>query len=371
LRFFDVFATELLGNHTSFMIQFRLPLLCSILVLSSVLAQAQIQGGRTTYSFLRLPPTARISGLAGNLITVVDDDVSLAFGNPAALNPLMHQQIAFNHGFLPAGISFGSFNYGQRIGKKGLTAHGGFQYINYGEIDLNDEFFQTLGTFKASETALCLGAAYPVYDRLNLGANLRIINSSLATFSSLGLAADLAATYQDTARRTVWSLVVRNAGGQLSPYAADLAREPLPFDVQLGFSKRLKYLPFRFSIIYTDFNRWNVLYDDPNQENGTLFDEDQAGPGKFSLWLDNFARHFIFNGELLIGARENFRLRFGYNYRLHKELSVQGFSSLAGFSFGTGIKVNRFRIDFGRSVYHLAGGQTQLSIATNFREFKK
>jgi hypothetical protein len=345
-------------------------LLCGLLCWQ--VSFAQIVGGRTTFSFLRLPATARISGLGGNLITVLDDDVSLAWGNPAALNPSMHQQLAFNHGFLPAGIQFGSFNYGHQLKEKGPSLHAGVQYINYGEMNLNDEFFQTLGTFKANELALCVGGSYQVYERINLGANLRLINSSLGQYSSAAMSSDLAMTYQDTAKRMVFSVVARNVGGQFSSFDPQISREPLPLDVQIGFSKRLKYLPFRFSVIYTHFNRWNLLYDDPNQENGSLFlGEESREPGEFNLWLDNFFRHFIFNGELLIGEKENFRLRFGYNYRLHKELTVQGFSSLAGFSFGTGFKINRFRIDLGRSVYHLAGGQTQLSIATNFQEFKK
>jgi hypothetical protein len=334
--------------------------------------QAQITGGQSTYAFLRLPASARVVGLAGHVLTVVDDDVSLVWSNPAALNPLMHQQLAFQHGFIGGQMQHGAFNYGHSLGKQGTTLHAGVQYARYGEIEQTDEFFQTLGTFNAADYALTIGAAHPVYDRLNVGANLRLLSSQFGQYNSLGLATDFAATYRDTAKRTAFTLVFRNFGRQLSTYDPNLGREPLPFEVQVGFSKQLKYLPFRFSFIYTSLNRWNVLYDDPNLESGTIFlGEEPSEPSAFNLWLDNFFRHLVFNGELLIGARENFRLRFGYNYRLHRELTVQGYSSLAGFSFGVGMKVNRFRIDFGRGIYHLAGGQMQLGISTNFKEFRK
>ena len=46
------------------------------------------------------------------------------------------------------------------------------------------------------------------------------------------------------------------------------------------------------------------------------------------------------------------------------------FLQFAGFNFGVGLKINRFRIDYGRSVYHLAGGANQLTISTNLMEFK-
>jgi hypothetical protein len=56
---------------------------------------------------------------------------------------------------------------------------------------------------------------------------------------------------------------------------------------------------------------------------------------------------------------------------LRRELSVNNFGSLSGFSFGLGMKVNRFRIDYGRYNLHLAGGLNHFSVSTNINEFKK
>ena len=58
----------------------------------SLTAQAPI-GGEHVYEFLNLSQSARVTGLGGHLITVKDDDVALAFGNPAVLNPSMDQQL--------------------------------------------------------------------------------------------------------------------------------------------------------------------------------------------------------------------------------------------------------------------------------------
>ncbi|MEK7257168.1 MAG: hypothetical protein AAB316_20600, partial [Bacteroidota bacterium] len=88
-------------------------------------------------------------------------------------------------------------------------------------------------------------------------------------------------------------------------------------------------------------------------------------------WLDNLARHLIFNGEFLMGKKENFRLRFGYNPLRKKELSVRNLRSLAGFSMGIGLKINRFRVEFGRSFVHLGAGANHFSISTNLKEFTK
>ncbi len=328
-------------------------------------------GGRYLYKFVNLPSSARIAALGGNLITVMDDDVNLAFANPALLNPEMHQQIAFNHSFHFESISHGFAAFGHHAESIATTFYGGVKYIDYGEFQQTDQFFQQLGTFKAKELAATIGAGRMVNERISLGANIKYLTSRLEVYNSAALALDLGATYLDTATNFTFSLVIKNMGTILSTYTGEEGRdEQLPFEIQMGLSKRLRYLPFRFSIIYHNAQQWNLLYDDPNAEQGTIFIGDSGATGEPSVFLQNFFRHFIFNGEFLIGARENFRLRFGYNNFLRQDMAVPDFGSLAGFSFGVGIKVNRFRIEFGHLVYHIAGGVTHLSVSTNLKEFK-
>jgi hypothetical protein len=328
-------------------------------------------GGLHTYEFLNLSPSARLTAMGGNLITVRDDDVNLALGNPAALNPDMHQQIAINQSFHVAGISHGYAAFGHHFDSLGLTSHLGVQYISYGTFDETNDRGEVLGTFDAAEYAINFGVGKQVYDRLAIGANLKVITSQMAGYSSFGLGADAAATYIDTARNLTATLVFRNMGRQVTYYTEDNL-EPLPFEMQFGISKRLKYLPFRFSVIYRFLDRWNIRYDDPNAEPSLLFfGEEQTEESPSSIWFDNFFRHLVFNGEFLLGARENFRLRFGYNHFMRRELGLDNFGSLAGFSFGVGVKISRFRIDYGHQSFHLGGGLNHISIATNLQEFKR
>ena len=348
------------------MIKRLLFLLISVTLSWSCFAQL---GGNHTFEFLNLTASARVAALGGNLITVRDDDAGLAYHNPAALNSEMHHQLAFSHAFHLAGINHGYASYAHHSTPWNMTFHGGIQYSSYGDFVERDVFGNDLGTFKAAEYALTLGAARTVYDRLALGANLKVISSQLAGYNSFGLSADLAAMYFDTAKQVTTTVVFKNIGAQLRTFRPD-NQEPIPFEIQVGISKRLRYLPFRFSIIYHNMQRWNILYDDPNSEETTLFFGDvQTERSDAAIFADNLFRHFIFNGELLIGARENFRLRFGYNHFMRKELSVDNFSSLAGFTYGFGLKINRFRVDFGHTTFHLAGGLNQFTISTNLREF--
>ncbi|MEL7219868.1 MAG: type IX secretion system protein PorQ [Bacteroidota bacterium] len=332
--------------------------------------QAQV-GGLFTYEFLNFSPSARISALGGTHIAVMDDDINIAATNPAALNPEMHQQLSFSHAFHPGGIQYGYVSGGVYNEKLKTTFSGGVRYVNYGDFDLTNNLGQIEGQFSAGEYAFGIGAGREIGERLHAGVNLRFVTSRFETYQSTGLVADLALMYRDTASKFIFTMVARNAGRQLSTYREG-NNEPLPFELQAGVSKRLRYLPFQFSLVYRYIDRWNILYDDPNTAETTLlFGDVETERSNTAIWLDNFARHLVFSGELFIGKKDNFRLRLGYSHLLRKELSLTEFRSLAGFTFGAGIKINRFRLDYGRTTFHLAGGVNQLTIATNIKEFKK
>jgi len=53
------------------------------------------------------------------------------------------------------------------------------------------------------------------------------------------------------------------------------------------------------------------------------------------------------------------------------ELNVNNLRSLAGFSTGVGIKVKKFRIDYGLAVYHLAGTVHHFGISTDIGSFRR
>lgn len=346
-------------------------LLISLSFFFSGVLIAQPIGGKNVYEFLTFSPSARTTALGGDIISVSDDDVVFAALNPGTLNPDMHNQLSFNHNLFVAGISTGYAAYGFNAEKIKTVFHGGLQYMSYGTFDSADEFGQITGTFKASEYAFTVGAARQLYEKLSLGANLKFITSQLEDYNSAGLAADLGAYYQDTSGLFSIGVVLKNMGAQLTSY--DDEREPIPFDFQIGISKRLKHLPFRVSITYYNLHQWNVLYDDPNAEQTSIFlgDFQEQSENRFATFTDNLFRHMIFSGEFLLGKKENFRLRVAYNHFQRQELVVENFRSLSGFSMGLGIKVNRFRVEFGRAFNHLAGGMTHFSISSNLKEFRR
>lgn len=353
------------------MIQKNISLLYFLLAIPGILI-AQI-GGKGVFETLNLSSSARITALGGNLITVRDRDLSLAFANPSLLNAEMDQAISFNHNFHLSSLQHGYVGYGFQHGKSGSTFHLGLQYFKTGDMQAYDEFEQPLGTVKANEYVLTVGGARSLYDRMAVGFNLKVISSRLAEYNSMGVAGDLAAFYQIPESNFSATLVLRNMGVQFDPYNAG-DREKLPFEIQAGIARRLNHLPFRFSVIAHQLQQWNIRYDDPNStdvENPLLGGLDQQAESSFAQEVDNFFRHLIFNGELLLGKYETFVLRFGYNHLRRQEMRLGALRSLAGFSVGFGFNIRSLRIDFGHSFYHLAGGTTHFSFSTNLGTFKK
>jgi hypothetical protein len=339
-----------------------------VFVLMSWSAIGQTSGGGEVYQFMTLPNSARVTALGGSLISVKDDDGALSFQNPGILNDAMSNQISFSQSFYLAGINYGSASVTKKLGA--LNYFTGIQYINYGDFQQTDETGFVTGQFDAKEMAVLAGAGYQYSNTLSFGATAKYINSRFETYNSHGLAADLGAVYADTAKKLSIGFVVKNLGEQIKTYTPD-NEETLPFDVQLAISKQLKYLPFRYTFTFHNLHRWDITYNDPNADDATtLFGEELTEPSSLGQFADNLARHMIFSGEFLLGRKQNLRLRFAYNHLRRRELLVDNTLGMMGFSLGFGLKVNRFRIDYGRGSYHLADGNSHLTISTNLSEFK-
>lgn len=334
-----------------------------LLSYSATWAQA---GGRHVYTFLDLPQSGRINALGGYLLSVQDDDGALGWQNPAALNTAMHGQIAASHAFQVADVDQGAFSYTHA--HRDWTYWVGLQYISYGDMPLTNALGQVNGAFSAGEFAFAGAASYRYSDRLTLGASLKLVNARMETYGSWGLLTDWAVMYSDTARDLSMSFVVKHLGAQVSTYGEE--REAVPFDVRLGISKRLEHLPFRYSVTFHSLQRWDIRYDDPNADTpGLLFGEAPVEEGAVAAFADILFHHIVLSGEFLLGRHENLRLRLAYNHQRRSELMVDNTLGMMGFSLGFGVKVNRFRIDYGRSILHLAGNNNQFSISTHLSAF--
>ena len=333
--------------------------LFSVMYVSSVCAQI---GGEHVYEFINLPINARATALGEYLITVADGDLGAAYHNPASLTDESNKEVQLSYDLFLSDISRGSIAYGFSSKKLKANMHAGLQFINYGEFKATNTLGIAEGNFKAKEFALTVGGSRDLYERLRLGVNTRIINSQFESYDSWGLTFDAAAFFHMDEKNAVLTLVIKNAGLQLSKFGNET--ESVPFDIQAGYSRRLEHLPFRFSIVAHHLHQWDIVYDDPNnraQDNifGTSQPRDNTG------FIEDLFRHLVFSGEMYVGQKENFTIRLGYNHLRAKELKLDDFRTLAGFSFGFGLKLGKIKLDYGFGKFHTQAAASHFTLSTN------
>lgn len=342
----------------------RLLILFFVLVFSGIV-RSQL-GGNNTYTLLQMDNTARVTMLGGGGISVIEKDLGLAFQNPSLLDSNMHNTISLNFVDYFAGVKYGFASYAWHFGKWG-TWGATMQVLNYGKFKRTDEFDNDLGQFVAGEYLFAITGSVPIDTNFRIGLNLKVVNSVLDVWSSFGVMFDFSALYFRKKELFSAALVMRNVGWQLKPYTQG-NREPIPFEIRAGVTKRLKHAPFRFSLTYDNMQRWNLIYFDPSQQSNTSLTglEDNIKPPGF---FQKFGRHLVLGTELLLG--KNFYIGAGFNYRRRKELATEVRPALSGFSFGLGVKIKKIDISYARSNYHRAGGLNQFTVSLTPSEFKR
>ena len=346
---------------------FILPLFLFIIIsFSNNLSYSQI-GGDNTYEFLNMPNSARIAALGGNFLAIKDNDITLALANPSIITSDMHNQLALSFVDYFSDVNYGFVSYSRTFPEIGSFV-GTMQFIDYGKFTLADETGQKYGNFKASEYALNVGWGRELDSAFSIGANFKMIYSALESYTSFGIAVDVAGSYHIAKKQFTISFIARNIGLQLKSYRTGNS-EPLPFELQLGLSKRLKHLPFRYSILLTHLEKWDLTYEDQNNPSGGT-DPITGEPNKkggFEKFGDKLMRHIVIGGEFLI--TKNFSVRLGYNYQRRQELKVDSKLSTVGFSWGLGLRISKFHFSYSRSAYHLVGSPNYITITTCLSDF--
>ena len=338
-----------------------IPIVCFCLLILAETTQAQI-GGDNTYEFLNLTPSARVAAMGGEFLAVKDDDVSLALINPSIISAEMDRDMVLSFVDFYSNINYGFASFVRSYDKIGNFA-ATIQYVNYGSFKYADFSGELQGEFSASELALVFGWGRQLTPRISIGANAKFIYSSLESYKSYGLAIDLASTYHNEVSQLTAALVVKNIGSQLKSYRTGNP-EPIPFEIQLGVSKKLKHIPFRYSIVVTHLEKWDLTYENPLYVQSVI-GEDENQDNSANLGKKFFS-HIVLGGEFSI--TDNFVVRLGYNYRRRQEMKVEAKTSTIGFSWGFGFRISKFQFNYARSSYHLIGSPNYITITTNMNE---
>lgn len=329
---------------------------------------AQVTGGQHAFSYLELSNSPHVAALGGIVPAGQMEDVSFTLQNPALLNPEMHNQLALSYNLYYAHIGIANLQYAYHVAPLKTDFGLGVQYLNYGQFEGTDIYGNQLGEIHAADYSVNLSAARKYGIHWRYGATLKFAHSNLADRSATAALLDFGILYEDTASLWSFGLVAKNMGFTIKKYNPDLPEEPLPFDLQLGISKRLKNLPLRIYFVGHHLYEWDIRYNNPaDNTNQNVFGNQDTTNADKSYFVDKLFRHINIGAELTIAKRLG--LYFGYNHLNRGELGTTEQKGLAGFSFGAGLDLNKFHVYYTRSYLATAGAFNQIGISLQLNKF--
>jgi hypothetical protein len=313
---------------------------------------SQTLGGNAAYNFLKFSPSPQLSALGGVNISNINRDISLSFHNPSLLREDMHGQFSANFTSFYAGIKNIHALAGYRKENWATNFSAAVDYFHYGTTTQTDASGNVMGTFNPSDYVVQLSASRKYLERWYYGAAFKFIHSSYGQYRSSAIAVDFGLNYYDSSSLLQIGFAAKNMGSQIQTYAG--TPEDMPFDLQLGITKRLKGSPFQFSVTAQRLQTFDILYNDTlyNANNGA-----EVNNGFFNKLI----RHFIFGTQVFVGDKLEFTV--GYNVLRRAELSVVNSSNgLTGICFGAGVTLKKFQFRYGRAQYQSNTGVNQIGI---------
>jgi len=305
-----------------------------ILLITMLTLAAQAQESQTAYNFLRLPVSAHAAALGGDNITLIEDDAALIFSNPALLSSVSDKTIGLNYMNYMSGANTASASF-NRVLKERASVAATAQYIDYGKMKQVDENNVQSGEFSAKDISIAGYFSYMLSERIAGGITAKFITSYIGDYNSIGMGVDLGLNYYDPEKEWSVSLVAKNLGGQLKAY--DDRYEKLPIDVQLGASKQFAHMPVRISATLVDLNHWNY----------------------------RFINHLVAGIDVLLSS--TIWVGAGYNFRRADEMGIgydeERSSHGAGWSFGAGLNLERFKLNLAYGKYHVSSSSLVINMA--------
>ena len=319
-------------------------------------------GGISSFSSLNQSYSARSSAMGGSFITIKDADINLGISNPSLLNEQMHNQIGFSQQIQTGGVNFGMLCTAKTLTKIQGVGSASLRYANYGSMKETLENGTIIGDFTPADFIVSAGYGRKIKDRLFVGLQTSLLYAQYASFFSLGVGVDFAATYENKEKQTLVTLLVKNVGTQFKGFVKK-SNTMLPAEIQLAFTHKLAHAPIRFSYLAHHLNYWDLSYQTPmNIGKIDPLTGDSIQVVRANT-LQKIAHHFTPQIEFLFS--KNFHLRMAFDYHRREEFKLPNRPAMAGFSFGVGMYFKRFNLDYGLKIYAASGSLNGITLTTN------
>jgi len=313
--------------------------------------------------------SARLAALGGSLIAVHDNDPSLIIYNPSTIAPRFSTSLSVNAADYLSHTGYTSAMYAQTFEKVGTFAME-MRYVGYGTFVRTDEAGYEQGTFTCNDVGLTLGWGRSLDSCFSIGANLKLMYSGYEIYSSFGLAVDVAGSYYNEKKKIALSILAKNIGGELKTFVPG-KRNWAPFDIQIAFSQRLKFIPVRYHISLHSLYRWDMSYigpDDPLFETDAMTGAPKY-PSKFNQGINNFFRHINFGLEII--PIKYLSLFVSYNHDQNRAMRIPQKKSMAGFAYGFLLDIKSIQFGFSRSHYAVGAAPNYFTFSLNINDISQ
>lgn len=286
---------------------------------------------------LSIPSSSRHNYLGKASIATFDSDISLAMSNPSIINYDMRRRLMATTAFYFSSI-YSNVAYSMNNEKFDIPIVVGGNIIAYGNQNKVDENGNYLGKFNPIDASFSIAGSKRVENYVfGLATKLTYGNYNIA--STMGLAADISVLHNNDDKGINATFLLKNIGYQF--LGSNSSTHVAPFDVQFAFSKKLKYIPFRYTVMLQELYRWTASTRSEDYGIWPLNSYYETNKS----FMGSIMSHFVIGGEFYLGKF----MKIGANYDIKKsqEASFDAFRGLTGFSLGFGIYTSKF--DFGYS----------------------
>ena len=307
---------------------------CLFFSLISVLTWAQ--DSQTGYNFLRLPVSAHAAALGSDNISIIEDDPSLMFHNPALLSSVSDKSLNLNYMNYMEGANAASASF-SKIVKEKATVGVMAQFLDYGKMKEVDEHNVQTGEFSAKDIAIAGALSYQLGTNIVGGITARFITSYIGDYNAFAMGVDLGVNYYHPEKEWSVSAVVKNLGGELDAYEEEYSN--LKLALTIGASKRLIGSPLRLSATLVDLNHMNK----------------------------KFIHHLVAGADIILSPQ--IYVAVGYNFRRASEMEIvsndeeRGSSHGAGLSLGAGLQLDRFKLNIAYGKYHISSHSLLVNVS--------
>ena len=341
-------------------------------VMLSSFGKVMYAQGESAVPFLLLAPDSRAGGLGESGSGLADNSAAI-FWNPAGIAFLTGTEMSFTHSnWLPQlnlddlFYEFLTFRHYMEELNGSITAS--ITYMNFGEFIRTNDFGDEIGTFRSFDGALTVGYATKIHNDWGLGANFRLIHSSLSDKPTAEEKGDGKATTVSFDIATMWrpeeldlpligdmsnrlsiGVNLSNLGPKITYIDEDQA-DPLPTNFRLGIAARVFEDDYNSLTFTADFSKLLVTRVDTNGlgRKVTSDDKDPFYKAIFTAWGDQSFDQELRDITTALGLEYwygtpgefQFAVRSGFFYE------DPSYGNRKFVTFGAGIRYEMYGFDF-------------------------